>query len=174
MDASPARHAWAWRELARTLDWLRVPNGRDVESAFQKAQELLPDEPRFAEELSRFRRRWHRRTSRRNGRAGCWPKPIVVPQSARHCNRKNYNFPYTARFIEVMWLLALKLRPQFSSLSSFTTACSFFHRGRPPTRSEQRLLGRLFFWAVACSRLGCKWQWTLSGSSSSAPERRRA
>ncbi len=69
MDASPARHAWAWRELARTLDWLRAPN-RDVESAFQKAEELLPDEPRFAEELSRFRRRWNRRTSRRNGRAG--------------------------------------------------------------------------------------------------------
>ena len=68
MDASPARHAWAWRELARTLDWLRAP-GKDVESAFQKAQELLPDEPRFAEELSRFRR-WHRRTSRRNGRGG--------------------------------------------------------------------------------------------------------
>ena len=69
MDASPARHAWAWRELARTLDWLRVPNS-EVESAFQKAEELLPDEPRFAEELSRFRRRWHRRTSRRNGRGG--------------------------------------------------------------------------------------------------------
>ena len=67
MDASPARHAWAWRELARTLDWLRAPN-RDVESAFQKALELLPDEPRFAEELSHFRRRRHRRTSRRSGR----------------------------------------------------------------------------------------------------------
>ena len=70
MDASSARHAWAWRELARTLDWLRAPS-RDVESAFQKAQELLPDEPRFAEELSRFRRlREFRRTSRRNGRGG--------------------------------------------------------------------------------------------------------
>ena len=69
MDASPTRHAWAWRELARTLNWLRAP-GRDVESAFQKAQELLPDEPRFAEEFSRFHHRRHHRTSRRNGRAG--------------------------------------------------------------------------------------------------------
>lgn len=71
MDASPARHAWAWRELARTLDWLRAPRS-EVESAFQKARELLPDEPRFAEDLARFRRR-HRRTPRRSGRSGSGP-----------------------------------------------------------------------------------------------------
>lgn len=71
MDASPARHAWAWRELARTLDWLRAPRS-EVESAFQKARELLPDEPRFAEDLARFRHR-HRRTPRRSGRSGSGP-----------------------------------------------------------------------------------------------------
>ena len=64
MDASPARHAWAWRELARILDWLRAPRS-EVESALQKARELLPDEPRFAEDLARFRGR-HRRTPRRS------------------------------------------------------------------------------------------------------------
>lgn len=73
MDASPARHAWAWRELARTLDWLRAPRS-EVESAFQKARKLLPDEPRFAEDLARFRSR-HRRTPRprRSGRSGSGP-----------------------------------------------------------------------------------------------------
>lgn len=85
MDASPARHAWAWCELARILDWLRAPRS-EVEAAFQKAQELLPDEPRFAEELTRFRHRYHRpprrsgggssgqgRTSQRSGRGGSGP-----------------------------------------------------------------------------------------------------
>ena len=71
MDASPARHAWAWRELARTLDWLRAPRS-EVESAFQKAREFLPDEPRFAEDLARFRRR-NRRAPRRSGRSGSGP-----------------------------------------------------------------------------------------------------
>ena len=51
---SPARHAWAWRELARTLHWLRAPD-REVEDAWRRAIELLPDEPKFARELERFR-----------------------------------------------------------------------------------------------------------------------
>ena len=54
LDASPARHAWAWRELARTLNWLRAPT-REVEDAYRKAIELLPDEPRFVQELERIR-----------------------------------------------------------------------------------------------------------------------
>ena len=54
LDASPARHAWAWRELARTLRWLRAPV-RDVENAYRKAIALLPRENRFVEELARFR-----------------------------------------------------------------------------------------------------------------------
>ncbi len=50
LDASPTRHAWAWRELARTLGWLRAPV-RDVEAAYRKAIELLPEEPRFVKEM---------------------------------------------------------------------------------------------------------------------------
>ena len=49
LDASPARHAWAWRELARTLHWLRAPV-REVEDAWHRAIGLLPDEPRFVRE----------------------------------------------------------------------------------------------------------------------------
>ena len=54
LDASPARHAWAWRELARTLHWLRAPV-REVEDAYLRAIELLPDEPRFVRELEGLR-----------------------------------------------------------------------------------------------------------------------
>ena len=50
LEAAPARHAWAWRDLARTLSWLRAPLG-EVEAAYRKAIELLPDEPRFVREL---------------------------------------------------------------------------------------------------------------------------
>ncbi len=53
LDASPARHAWAWRELARTLNWLRTPR-REVEDAYQQAIELLPSEERFQKELERL------------------------------------------------------------------------------------------------------------------------
>ena len=53
LDASPARHAWAWRELARTLDELRVPI-REVEEAYRRAIDLLPDEPSFVQELERL------------------------------------------------------------------------------------------------------------------------
>ena len=53
LDASPARRAWAWRELARTLDELRVPI-REVEEAYQRAIALLPDEPSFVQELERL------------------------------------------------------------------------------------------------------------------------
>ena len=54
LDASPARHAWAWRELARACNWLRLPVG-DVEAAYRKAIELLPDESRFVRELAKVR-----------------------------------------------------------------------------------------------------------------------
>ena len=54
LDASPARHAWAWRELARTLHRLRAPAG-EVEDAYRRAIELLPDEPRFVRELEGMR-----------------------------------------------------------------------------------------------------------------------
>ena len=53
LDASPTRHAWAWRELARALRWLRAPIS-DVEAAYRKAIELLPEEPRFVSELEKI------------------------------------------------------------------------------------------------------------------------
>ena len=65
MDASPARHAWAWRDLARTLNWQRAPAG-EVEAAFGNAMRLLPNESRFAEELARFR---ERQRGRNHGRS---------------------------------------------------------------------------------------------------------
>ena len=54
LDATPARHAWAWRELARTCNWLRMPV-RDVEAAYRKAIALLPDERLFTDELAKLR-----------------------------------------------------------------------------------------------------------------------
>ena len=56
LDAPPTRHAWAWRDLARSLDWLRAPI-REVEESYRKAIELLPDEPRFVQELEGVRSR---------------------------------------------------------------------------------------------------------------------
>ena len=56
LDASPARHAWAWRELALTRCWLRAPIG-EVEDAYKRAIELLPDEQRFRKELDRVLKR---------------------------------------------------------------------------------------------------------------------
>ena len=56
LDASPARHAWAWRELALTRCWLRAPVG-EVEDAYKRAIELLPDEQRFRKELDRVLKR---------------------------------------------------------------------------------------------------------------------
>lgn len=54
LDASPAHHAWAWRELARTLTWLGAPR-REAEEAYQRAIALLPSEERFREELEGLR-----------------------------------------------------------------------------------------------------------------------
>ncbi len=55
LDAPPTRHAWAWRDLARTFNWLRLPV-REVEEAYAKALDLLPDEPRFVREQANVRR----------------------------------------------------------------------------------------------------------------------
>ncbi len=52
LDASSARHAWAWRELARTLNWLGAPIG-EVEQAYRKAIGLLPGESRFKNEMNK-------------------------------------------------------------------------------------------------------------------------
>ena len=56
LDAPAARHAWAWRDLGRSLHWLRA-QAREVEDSYRKAIELLPDEPRFLQELDRIRSR---------------------------------------------------------------------------------------------------------------------
>ena len=58
MDASPTRHAWTWRDLARTLNWLHAPTG-EVVAAFEQATRLLPSERRFVDELAQFRARNH-------------------------------------------------------------------------------------------------------------------
>ena len=54
LDASSARYAWAWRELARTRNWLDAP-AREVEDAYLRAIECLPNEPLFPRELQEFR-----------------------------------------------------------------------------------------------------------------------
>ena len=56
MDASPTRHAWTWRDLARTLNWLRAP-ASEVTAAYENAIKLLPGEARFPVELAHFRER---------------------------------------------------------------------------------------------------------------------
>lgn len=63
LDAPAARHAWAWRELARVLQRRRAPAG-DVERAYRKAIALLPDEHRFQDELQRFLTRRNSRQPR--------------------------------------------------------------------------------------------------------------
>ena len=67
LDSSPGRHAWAWRELARIQSWLGASR-REVERAYGKAIELLPDEPRFKAELGEFKRRTRRTRRRGRGR----------------------------------------------------------------------------------------------------------
>ena len=59
LDAPRSRHAWAWRDLGRTLNRLRAPV-REVEQSYRQAIALLPYEERFQEELGRLRGRWHR------------------------------------------------------------------------------------------------------------------
>ena len=56
MDASPTRHAWAWRELGRIMNWTGAPSS-DVESAYENAKHLLPDQHRFSRELKQYRER---------------------------------------------------------------------------------------------------------------------
>ena len=64
MNASTVRHGWAWRELARTLDWLRAPMA-EVEAAYGRAISLMPQEDRFVRELEQSRGRRQGRTPKR-------------------------------------------------------------------------------------------------------------
>ena len=59
LEAPKSRHAWAWRDLGRTLNRLRAPI-REIEQSYQRAIALLPEEERFREELHTLQRRWHR------------------------------------------------------------------------------------------------------------------
>ena len=60
MEASSIRHGWAWRELARTLRWLGAPLA-EIEYAYGKAIELVPEEERFNDELKQIKRQWRNR-----------------------------------------------------------------------------------------------------------------
>jgi ATP-dependent DNA helicase RecG len=53
MDADKARHAWAWRDLARVKKWLEFPD-QEIKAAYAHALELLPDEERFKDEFRRL------------------------------------------------------------------------------------------------------------------------
>jgi len=53
MDADKARHAWAWRDLARVKMWLEFPD-QEIKAAYAHALELLPDEERFKNEFHRL------------------------------------------------------------------------------------------------------------------------
>lgn len=69
LEAPPTRHAWAWRDLARTLNWLREPV-REVEEAYRQAIRLLPDEHRFRSELELIRGRQSEPSGRGAHRSG--------------------------------------------------------------------------------------------------------
>ena len=68
MNASATRRAWAWRDLARVLNWLSLP-AKEVEVAFGNAIDLLPTEARFEKELQQFRDK-RDKTGERRGRRG--------------------------------------------------------------------------------------------------------
>jgi ATP-dependent DNA helicase RecG len=54
MEADTARHAWAWRDLGRVKNRLKLPYS-EVEKAYRQAMALLPVEGLFQEELSGIR-----------------------------------------------------------------------------------------------------------------------
>jgi ATP-dependent DNA helicase RecG len=54
MDADRSRHGWTWFDLARVKKWLKYPKS-DVQWAYEKAIELLPQEHRFQEELNQWK-----------------------------------------------------------------------------------------------------------------------
>lgn len=56
LSQDSVRRAWCWYDLARALEWLRSPE-TEIRQAYDKALELLPDEPRFVESYDAWRRR---------------------------------------------------------------------------------------------------------------------
>jgi ATP-dependent DNA helicase RecG len=61
LATDPVRKAWCLIDLAKTLDWLRVPKG-EVEAAYQTAIGLLPAEPRFTELYEKWQERQGKRS----------------------------------------------------------------------------------------------------------------
>jgi ATP-dependent DNA helicase RecG len=55
LSNDPVRSAWCWYDLARTLEWLRVPS-IEVEAAFLRACSLHPNEPIFAKAFERWKK----------------------------------------------------------------------------------------------------------------------
>lgn len=53
LEADNARHAWAWRDLARVKKWLKAPKS-EVTDAYKKAVSLMPEETIFAKELKHW------------------------------------------------------------------------------------------------------------------------
>ncbi|HKI00944.1 MAG TPA: ATP-binding protein [Thermoanaerobaculia bacterium] len=53
LSTDPVRQAWCWLDLAKTLQWLDSPRS-EIESAFQKAISLNPNEHRFREAYKRW------------------------------------------------------------------------------------------------------------------------
>ncbi|MCX7049819.1 MAG: putative DNA binding domain-containing protein [Candidatus Sumerlaeota bacterium] len=53
LEASPIRHAWAWRDIARVRQWLKAPF-TEIKAAYQRAIEILPDQAQFKDELKRI------------------------------------------------------------------------------------------------------------------------
>jgi len=56
LDAHPVRHAGAWREMARTLEWLGRP-AEEVAAAHRRAINLAPREDRFRAALRDYEER---------------------------------------------------------------------------------------------------------------------
>lgn len=59
MDSAPTRQAWAWFDLGRVLRWLHAP-ASEVKNAFENANKLIPEEPRFTAELEKLANRGRR------------------------------------------------------------------------------------------------------------------
>ncbi len=56
LTQDPIRQGWCWSDLARVLDWLKAPVS-EVETAFQKARALLPDNPEIMSAYQKWKKR---------------------------------------------------------------------------------------------------------------------
>jgi ATP-dependent DNA helicase RecG len=59
LSDDPTRTAWCWSNLAQVLTWLKAPDS-EVENAYKKAIQLLPDEPHF----SQYYQEWKKKSQR--------------------------------------------------------------------------------------------------------------